>query len=513
MIFLYHIHNTVKTIVDDQNIPVSIQQEKPIQALLAIAKNYPEEWITWCHLDNKDILNTEVFSNLLHHKRRMISNGDASSPFLSPSIGYIEDSPFLKINTSATYPTWCMSSAVGAIHASVLIAIGNQITVTRGFDYFLNSLARKGQSSGLLCYHEPLLLRSDPKKSTLKKANLFEQYVFVKEHFKTSWLFFLCISQMRYEKKFPLIAFVYALLFVKRNTSHLDISKIPIQSSKMVLDIFEVDVVIPTLGRKKYLYDVLKDFSKQTILPKKIIIVEQNPNLNSTSELEYITSEEWPFSIEHQFIHQTGACHARNLALSKISSDWVFFFDDDIRFDADILEKIENAIKETGTHCINISCLQEGEVEKHSTYKQWKTFGSGCSVVHKDVVVNTSFDMALEHGYGEDVDFGMQIRTLGYDVIYAPDIQIKHLKAPIGGFRSLPVFPWDDDKIRPKPAPQILYHRIKNTTEEQLKGYKWTLFFKYYFNQDIKNPFSYISYFKKAWKNSTHWAKKLPLDA
>jgi len=221
MIFLYHIHNTVKTIVDDQNIPVSIQQEKPIQALLAIAKNYPEEWITWCHLDNKDILNTEVFSNLLHHKRRMISNGDASSPFLSPSIGYIEDSPFLKINTSATYPTWCMSSAVGAIHASVLIAIGNQITVTRGFDYFLNSLARKGQSSGLLCYHEPLLLRSDPKKSTLKKANLFEQYVFVKEHFKTSWLFFLCISQMRYEKKFPLIAFVYALLFVKRNTRNI----------------------------------------------------------------------------------------------------------------------------------------------------------------------------------------------------------------------------------------------------------------------------------------------------
>jgi GT2 family glycosyltransferase len=120
--------------------------------------------------------------------------------------------------------------------------------------------------------------------------------------------------------------------------------------------------------------------------------------------------------------------------------------------------------------------------------------------------------MALEHGYGEDVDFGVQIRNLGYDVIYAPHIQILHLKAPIGGFRSLPTFPWNEDKVLPKPAPQILYHRIKNTTTQQLRGYKWVLFLKYYFRQQIKNPFSYISYFKKAWNKSDYWAKKLPLD-
>lgn len=513
MIFLYHIHDTVKAVVDDQAIPIAINEKKPEHALLAIAASYPEEWIVWCHINNKEALNRSQLSELLHHKRCMMSCGDATFPFLSPAIGYIEDSPFLKINESKTYPTWCMSSAVGAIHASVLLALGNSITITRGFDYFLNSLARKGRAHGLLCYHEPALLQSKPNKQTLKKASLQVQYAFVKEHFKTQWIFFLLFFQLRYEKKIPFIACLNALLFVKKNNAPLDISEVPIQSSRQLLETFEVDVIIPTLGRKTYLYDVLKDFSKQTVLPKKIIIIEQNPDPNSTSELEYIKTERWPFLIEHQFIHQTGACNARNLALSKVSSNWVFFFDDDIRFNVDTLEKIADAIKKTGSHCINISCLQKGEIEKNITYKQWETFGSGCSVVHRVVATSISFDMALEHGYGEDVDFGMQIRTLGYDVIYAPHIQVLHLKAPIGGFRSLPKFPWQEDKIQPKPAPQILFHRTKNTTKRQLKGYKWMLFLKYYKNQPIKNPFSYISYFKKAWKNSISWAKKLPLDA
>ncbi len=513
MIFLYHIHGEVQEVVDDQAIPISIQEKAPAKALLAIAALYPDAWIVWCHIENKKNLNTQGLPEVLHHNRCMVSFGNSQHPFLSPAMGYIEDSPFLKINPTKRYPTWCMSSAVGAIHASVVLVAGKEITITRGFDYFLNSLARKGQSNGLLCYHEPSLLTTKYHQDTVEKATLLVQYTFVKEHFKSSWLFFLLLCHLRYDKKIPLVAFIHAFLFVRKKETHIALTSIPIQSSKKVLETFDLDVIIPTLGRKTYLYDVLQDFSKQTLLPKKIIIVEQNPDPNSTSELDYISAESWPFPIEHHFIHQTGACNARNRALEKTSADWVFLFDDDNRFEPTLLEKIAAAIKETGSQCINMSYLQKGEIEKQTTYVQWETFGSGCSVVHRDIIKKASFDMALEYGYGEDVDFGIQIRNLGYDVIYAPHIQILHLKAPIGGFRSLPTFPWDQDQIRPKPAPQILFHRTKNTTKAQVKGYKWKLFFKYYRNQQIKNPFSYISYFKKAWKNSTHWAQKLPLDA
>ena len=109
-------------------------------------------------------------------------------------------------------------------------------------------------------------------------------------------------------------------------------------------------------------------------------------------------------------------------------------------------------------------------------------------------------------------DFGMQIRNSGYDIIYAPEIQVRHLKAPIGGFRSKFKFLWSSENILPKPSPQIMYNRSKNTTQSQLKGYKLTLFLKFYFQQDMKNPFTYYRYFQKAWSSSLNWASKLPIN-
>jgi GT2 family glycosyltransferase len=120
--------------------------------------------------------------------------------------------------------------------------------------------------------------------------------------------------------------------------------------------------------------------------------------------------------------------------------------------------------------------------------------------------------MALEHGYGEDVDYGMQIRQAGYDVIYAPQIQLLHLKAPVGGFRKPHLFPWQEEEVQPKPSPQIMYHRKKNYTAKQLLGYKVTLFIKFYKDYSIKNPISYYTYFKKAWNKSLYWSQKLAPD-
>ncbi len=38
-----------------------------------------------------------------------------------------------------------------------------------------------------------------------------------------------------------------------------------------------VDVLIPTLGRPQYLYGFLNDLKNQSLLPKRVIIIEQRP--------------------------------------------------------------------------------------------------------------------------------------------------------------------------------------------------------------------------------------------
>ena len=39
--------------------------------------------------------------------------------------------------------------------------------------------------------------------------------------------------------------------------------------------------------------------------------------------------------------------------------------------------------------------------------------------------------MNYEFGFGEDIDFGMQLRNNGIDIIYLPYPEIIHIKAPM----------------------------------------------------------------------------------
>jgi hypothetical protein len=49
--------------------------------------------------------------------------------------------------------------------------------------------------------------------------------------------------------------------------------KIKAVSSRQIINQQTLDVIIPSIGRKDYLYDVLQDLAKQTHLPVNVIIV------------------------------------------------------------------------------------------------------------------------------------------------------------------------------------------------------------------------------------------------
>ena len=84
-----------------------------------------------------------------------------------------------------------------------------------------------------------------------------------------------------------------------------------------------------------------------------------------------------------------------------------------------------------------------------------------------------------------------------------------HLKAPIGGFRFKVTHKWSNEIIQPKPSPTVMAFNLKHQTKEQLKGYKTLLFFKFYKQQNIKNPFNYIAIMNKRWNVSLKWARQM----
>lgn len=471
--------------------------ENIIVAIHKMAQEYPQEYL----LVHKKGIDTPFFRSEIKDliKPYIIIS---SHHILHEDIGYVEDSPFMVVSSLNKYPTWMKSDAIFAIHTSLINQFAVQINIKTSLLYWLNSVSKLTRPLGILHYQLPL------ESSKGSYFDLKSLYRFVKQHYKGRWIFILLCCHLWYEKRFPVYAFAKAL-FYKNRSLELNVASLQNSKSALVKDALNYDVVIPTMGRATYLKYVLEDLNIQQILPKSVIILEQNPDLSSVSELDDLKKKDWNFKIIHEFTHITGACRARNEGLKKTIAPWVLLFDDDVRIQPDFSSKTQDFLNQTNSKCVTFACLQKGEEEHQENFKQWESFGSGCSIVHRDVLEKCSFDMALEHGYGEDVDFGMQVRNAGFDVTYAPQIQILHLKAPVGGFRKLYVFPWEKDEVQPKPSPQIMYHRKKNYTHKQLLGYKMVQFFKTYGVFGTKLPWKHYKRYEQAWTQSEKWANKL----
>ena len=508
MLVVYHQNHKVVRVLNvatQENVDFDVF---PIsKTILKIAEDFPDTIILWCEISYISNLNMEVIPELFHHKKLLLSYSPDN--YFSSEIGYVDESPFINVNKKVSYPTWQMSGLVGGIASSVLNALKKQVIFEANFDYFLCSLAKLGMPLGLLCYSEPKLLKDHEINIKNNFGNRVKLFQFVKQHYRMRWVFLLFLNLVIYEKRFPIVAFLNSFFYKKKKWEATVLDSIEVLSNKKVISDKTIDVIIPTIGRKIYLYDVLKDLAQQTHLPINVIIVEQNPQPNSQSELDFIENEVWPFRIKHTFTNQPGACNARNIALSQVESEWVFLNDDDNRFGSDLIENAFDNIKKNGIFVALTFYPHSKEKLIHKNISQTSIFGSGNSFVKHLILKNISFNIKLEFGYGEDSDFGMQLRNNGYDVMYFPKIIINHLRAPMGGFRTKSVLAWHSDAIQPKPSPTIMLFKLIHESKQQICGYKTLLFFKYYKHQTIKNPILYFQNYKKQWKKSVFWANEL----
>jgi len=509
LILVYHLNNKIVEVVSSENQAIDFDSTNSIvSGIHKLAVLFPNQKIVWCHFEYKEYLNIALIDEFFHHKKMLFSFCPEQCDYFYGKIGYADESPYIKINKKVSFSTWQMSSLVGVIHAETILGINKEILFDNNFDFYLCSLAKLVMPLGVECFSEPGLLKNS-KNKTLQKANNYILFRFVKQHYKTRWVFLLLFNLIIYERKFVFLPFLFSLFYKRRSNKNINLDTIEVQSSRKVVNKKSIDVIIPTIGRKVYLYQVLKDLSKQTLLPNKIIIVEQNSDLGSESELDYLKVDKWPFEIKHIFTNQTGACNARNVALKEISNEWVFFADDDIRIAPNFLEIALEKCSEYGAKIVSFSCLQNGQNKIYNHVFQWIAFGSGCSLVLSECLKGCEFNMGYEYGYGEDSDFGMQLRNRGFDILYLPEPEILHLKAPIGGFRTKPKLQWESERIQPKPSPTIFLFFTLHYTNEQILGYKTILFIKNYNLKTLNNPFQYLNTMNKKWEVSKFWANQL----
>lgn len=509
IVFIHNKHKVISITSTTDTEKILNPELSLSETLLNLSEKYPNEFIFWCHIDLQNFINYEALSLIFHHKLIFASYHYAINPLFSNAIGYVDETNYVSVNKNVKSATWIMSSCVGGIYAGVINALALYLKNDSNFDYFLTSIARNAMKIGLTCISEPNLLVKPRLEINNIKSNNYILSKFISQHFRIRWLLILFLCKLLFEKQIVFFPIIKALFYINRKFPEGLLKEIEVKSTLNLLVKCEIDVIIPTIGRKKYLLDVLNDFASQTIKPKRIIIIEQDATKNSTSELDYLQNKIWPFEIVHKFIHKTGACNARNTAIALVESEWTFFADDDIRFNENFIEDVFKEIKKYQNEIFLISCLLKGEKNIFNIIQQWDNFGAGCSFVKSSCLKELKFNMNYEFGYSEDADFGCQLAQKGFDILFLPYPKILHLKAQIGGFRMKFQHYWLQDKIQPKPFPTVMYFKLLNRTKEQLNGYKLLLFFKYYPLQNIKNPIKYFSLMSKQWKKSKHIATKL----
>lgn len=510
MIIIYHNKSKVTEIVSTETGTFPSKVIPNIaQVLIDLTDKFRDEIVVWCHESERHNLNVSAIETLFHHKKILFSYSSSTNNFLDNRLGYFEDSPFIKINKEVTYATWQMNSCVGAVHSSVINACKKDLSANDNFDYFLNSFAKSAMPHGLFCYSEPRLLKQKKVVESKRKSNTYELFRFTKQHYKTRWVFLLFFNLLFFEKQFQLVPFIFSLFYRKRNFNSEALNQIALTSNKKNIEHGTIDVLIPTIGRKKYLLNVLINLASQTYLPKNVIIIEQNPLENSQSDLDFIQNSKWPFVIKHHFTNISGACNARNIGLTMVESEFTFFADDDIVFENDLLEKAILTFQTTGNEVFLVACHLESQTVIPHQIKQFAVFGAGHAFVKSTCFKDLKFNVAYEFGFGEDNDFAMQLRNRGYDILYVSTSRILHLKAPIGGFRTKPVLQWQNEEIQPKPSPTLMLYRLFYDTKEQIQNYKSMIFIKNLNSSFLRNPFGYIKTFKQKWNSSVYWANNL----
>lgn len=509
MLILVHNTKKVTQIVTAAGNQIEFPKKSIGATLFALAAQYPEEILAWCDERVYPFFDVESATNLLHHDKMMLSFNPNKNEYLSTRIGYVDHASILEIPKNVSFFTWQLSSVVGVVKSSLLNALCTFVPAkNESFDYLLQSLTKRAMPNGLFCYSEPKLLKHtiDFKQESSSSYVLFR---FVSQHKSFKWLVVLFFNILIYEKKIPVFPFIYALFFSTRKWNNKQLDAVEVCSKKQVVATGKIDVIVPTIGRPEHVYHVLCDLRNQTHLPQKVIVVEQNPEPNSISQLNFIADEVWPFMIDHTFTHQPGACNARNIALSKVTSEWVFMCDDDNRFESALIEKVLKNATQYGVEVLSTAYPQINERVDYTAIHQTTIFGSGNSFVKSSYLPQVQFDSTYEFCYGEDFDFGMQLRKVGADVVYFPTPYITHIKAPMGGFRIQPVFKWSQAAVQPVPSPTILLNYLKYRTKTQVNAYKTIFYFKKWKRAIFQNPYLFFKKTNMQWNASKQWSEKI----
>ena len=222
----------------------------------------------------------------------------------------------------------------------------------------------------------------------------------------------------------------------------------------------QVSVVLPTFGRYKYLAEVLGDLRAQTIRPAQILIADGNLGEDRMPAF-YDQFADLP--IEVIWHEEGGTCGSRNACLRRATGNFVWFVDDDSRFDANNLEMHLRAMEAYGADVSVGPAYTKSRPELHAEQRELACgfMDCGTTLVRREMLeASGGFDMEFnQYLAGEDAEIGVRFVRAGGLMVNNPLAKRFHYLAPIGGARRSKnnVHRWTRWTLLPRPVQSLYY--------------------------------------------------------
>lgn len=108
----------------------------------------------------------------------------------------------------------------------------------------------------------------------------------------------------------------------------------------------EISVIIPTMNRKKVLFQSLHQILDGLIIPTQIIVIDQTQDKTMAKEIQMeLGGDFFKNRVEYYYQEQPSITKARNYGLIKARHDITVFMDDDVEVAYSTFSNIVNIMK------------------------------------------------------------------------------------------------------------------------------------------------------------------------
>lgn len=208
-----------------------------------------------------------------------------------------------------------------------------------------------------------------------------------------------------------------------------------------------VSYVLATYNRPDDLAEAIDSILAQEYPNKEVVVISSSTD-DTADRFEEGGRFDHDFVHYHEFEERNGVPHARNVGFEYAEGDVVVTIDDDAVLEsADATDRMLSLFREhddVGVLAFQCRNYHTGEVNPHETpdppdfqttmneqYRATNFVGVGNAIRRSALETAGTYPASFRYGF-EEMDLSFRIHDSGYDILFTPDVVVRHKKSPEG---------------------------------------------------------------------------------